>query len=300
MVEPRVLKRTKSPIVLADYKRRSAIEDDFNDLITEPTIIYDETEEKVKIVYLELVDNHRPLVAALKKIDYRRDSRTSGMLTESRTFGYLPRTTLRRDFCTTSLLAHEQPKAHEMVMSYAERVSTYYEQYEPELYSEHQREVERILPDYKIDKTVFTSGIINKNNPLPYHHDAGNIRNVWSNMLVFKNRIEGGYLCVPEYDCAFELKDNSLLMFDGQNLLHGVTPIKKKHKDSHRFSIVFYSMQKMWNCLPPEQEIERIRKIRQEREFRRLEKMDEADKIKATEGEIEREEESKAQIREVP
>lgn len=269
--------RKKKEIILADFKRRSAVEEDYEDLITEPTIVFDPDEERVKIVYLELADNHRPLVAALKKIEYRKDSRSSGMLTSSRTVGYLPRNTIRRDFCTTSLLSHEQPKAHDMVMSYAERVSRYYEKYDTDLYNIHQKEVERILPDYKIGKSVFTSGIINKDNPLPYHHDAGNIRNVWSNMLVFKHKIEGGYLSVPEYDCGFELKDNSLLMFDGQNLLHGVTPIKKTAKDSHRFSIVFYSMQKMWNCLPPEQEIERIRKVREEREFRRLDRMNAAD-----------------------
>lgn len=293
------MERSKKPIVVADYKRRSAIEDDYADLITEPTIVRDPDEGRVKIVYLELVDNHRPLVAALKRIDYRKDSRSSGMLTSSRTFGYLPRTTLRRDFCTTSLLAHEMPKAHEMVMGYAERVSRYYEMYDPDLYNEHQREVERILPDYKIDNTVFTSGIINKDNPLPYHHDSGNIRNVWSNMLVFKNRIEGGYLAVPEYDCAFELKDNSLLMFDGQNLIHGVTPIKRTHKDAHRFSIVFYSMQKMWNCLPPEEEIERIRKVREEREFRRLDRINAAEKEEAEAG-ASLESEQIAEIREVP
>lgn len=297
MQEPKTLTRSKRQIVLADFKRRSAVEEDFADLITEPTIVRDPDEGRVKIVYLELVDNHRPLVAALKRIDYRRDSRTSGMLTESRTFGYHPRVTLRRDFCTTSALANEQPKAHEMVMGYAERVSKYYEQYDPDLYHEHQREVERILDDYKIDQTVFTSGIINKNNPLPYHHDSGNIRNVWSNMLVFKHRTEGGYLSVPEYDVGFELKDNSLLMFDGQNLLHGVTPIKKTHKDGHRFSIVFYSLQKMWNCLPPEQEIARIQKVRDEREYRRLERDNNRG---LSEGEQEREGEQKAEIREIP
>lgn len=270
MVEPSTLRTQRRPIVLEDFKRRSATEDDYSTLITEPTIVFDEEEERVKIVYLELVDNHRPLVAALKTIDYRKDSRSSGMMSVARTFGYMPRTTIRRDFCTTAYLAHDNPKAHAMVMSYAERVARYYERYDPELYAVHQREVERILDDYKIGQSVFTSGIINKDNPLPYHHDGGNIRRVWSNMLVFKHRIQGGYLSVPEYDVGFELKDNSLLMFDGQNLLHGVTPITRTHKESHRYSIVFYSLQKMWNCLPPEQEIERIRNVRDEREFRRL------------------------------
>lgn len=74
---------------------------------------------------------------------------------------------------------------------------------------------------------------------------------------------------MPEYNACFELKDNSLLMFDGQSLIHGVTPIRRKTRDAHRFSIVFYSMQQMWNCLTPEEEIKRYRKVRSEREYKR-------------------------------
>lgn len=270
MQEPQVLKLEKRELDIDNYKRRSASESDYEMLVDASTVVRDVGEGKVSIVYLELEEDHSPVVQALKRISYNKDSRTRGMMTRSRVFGFMPRNTIRRDYCTATSLLHEDPDAHQLVMRYADKVARQYEQFNPELYAEHQRQVERVLPDYKIGKSVFTSGIINKNNPLPYHHDAGNFKNAWSNMLVFKHRTTGGYLSVPEYGLGFELKDNSLLMFDGQSILHGVTPIQKFGKQAYRYSIVFYSLQQMWQCLTPEEEMKRYRKVRSEREYKRL------------------------------
>lgn len=273
MQEPTVRVLPYRALNLKSYEKRSAEETDYTELITEPTLVYDADQGKVKIVYLELADDHTAVVEAIKRQHYPKDTRTNGMMTRNRTIGYLPRVKIRRDYCTASLMAREDPEAHALILSYAERVSTYYQKYNPELYAEHQRQVQSVLSDYRVGGTsVFTSGIINKDNPLPYHHDAGNFPRVWSNMLVFKHKIAGGYLSVPEYDVGFELKDNSLLMFDGQSILHGVTPIRRQHPKSHRYSVVFYSMQQLWNCLPPEQEVERFRKERSEVERRRWER----------------------------
>lgn len=269
MKEPVVLERERQRLNMKNYEKRSASESDYTYLVSKPTVIYDSEQEQPTIVYLELDDEHADLVEGLRSISYDTDSRTSGLLARSRIFGFFPRNTIRRDFCGMARLAHESPSVHDRVASYAERVSTYYQQYHPELYAEHQKHVTEVLPDYKIGSSVFTSGIINKNNPMPYHHDGGNFKGVWSNMLVFKREVSGGYLSVPEYDVAFRLRNNSLLMFDGQNLLHGVTPIKRHSPDAHRFSIVFYSLQQMWNCKTPEEEAQRIQQIRTRRERER-------------------------------
>ncbi len=271
MKEPTVLKTSKRPLDLSNYRQRGARESDYATLITESTVVYDTEEEKVSVVYLELEEDCTDVVKVLRRTQYKRDGRTSGMISNSRTFGFLPRVTIRRDFCTATSLAHEDPEGHALVCEYAEKVARYYERFNPNLYAEHQKAVERVLPDYKVSNSVFTSGIINKDNPLPYHMDSGNFRNVWSNMLVFKRKIGGGYLSVPEYDVGFELKNNSLLMFDGQNIMHGVTPIHKRSKESYRFSVVFYSLKDMWNCLPIDEELIRIRRLRTEREKKRWE-----------------------------
>lgn len=88
-------------------------------------------------------------------------------------------------------------------------------------------------------------------------------------MLVFKRDIVGGHLSCPEYGLGFKLKNNSLLMFDGQSILHGVTPIQKKSASAYRYSIVYYSLQQMWKCMSVDEELARIRNKKTEREIKR-------------------------------
>jgi hypothetical protein len=78
-------------------------------------------------------------------------------------------------------------------------------------------------------------------------------------MVVFKHKVSGGHLAMPEYGVAFECAHNTAMMFDGQEILHGVTPIKKEGESSLRYSIVYYSLQQIWNCLPLTEEIARLR-----------------------------------------
>jgi hypothetical protein len=128
---------------------------------------------------------------------------------------------------------------------------------------------EKVQPDYRMAGTAFTSGIANDNNPLWYHFDTGNYPGVWSGMLTLRQGVEGGYLSMPEWDVGLRVADKSLLLFDGQGLLHGVTPITKTSETGRRFTVVYYSLKGMWKCLPPKAELERIRRVRTEREEKR-------------------------------
>jgi hypothetical protein len=271
--EPTVLTIPRRPLNLKEYRFRKAQETDYEQLLTSSTIITDEETGRPRIVYLRLTDDCSDICAVLRTVRFEdADERASGMLSQSRIVGYRPRITIRDDFCTVAALAHEHPYAHGLVTSYAKKVALYYQQYNPELFAHHRQLADKVLPDWQLDESVFTSGIINKNNPLPYHFDSGNFKDVWSNMLVFKHQVRGGFLSVPEYGVGFEVAHNSLLMFDGQNILHGVTPIYLEGPEAFRYSVVYYSLQSMWNCLPPSQEVERIQKIRTEREEKRLRK----------------------------
>lgn len=259
---------SKKLIDLDQFKMRSAKEADYSTLITESTLIYEG--DKLMVAYVELDMDCRDVVKALQTIKYEKNTRTSGLVTTSRIFGFSPRNILRKDFCSATSLAKEQPGHHATIAAYAAKVGEYYEQLNPDLYNQHQHTTQQhVIGEYRIKQSPFTSGIINKNNPLKYHFDTGNFEDVWSGMLVFKQDIQGGYLSVPQYDVGFELKHNSLLMFDGQGLLHGVTPIKRMSRAAFRYSIVYYSLRQMWNCLPITDELLRIRKLRTEREEKR-------------------------------
>jgi hypothetical protein len=128
----------------------------------------------------------------------------------------------------------------------------------------------KVLNEWAIRDTPFTSGIINKNNPLKYHFDAGNFRGMYSCMVGFKQDVGGGFLALPDYGVAVEIAHNSVFMFDGQEILHGVTPIRRLSTKAFRYTIVYYSLQQIWKCLPLDGELARIRKLKTEREEKRL------------------------------
>lgn len=255
-------------IDLDAYKKRGASENDYAEFIDESCLIYEDN--ALMIAYLELNADCSELVSALHQVKYEKGSRTSGMPSQSAIFGYSPRNTIRKDFCSATRLAYDQPHIHQVIVDYAQVVADEYQKINPDLHDEHMATTRNnVVGDYRVKESPFTSGIINKNNPLKYHFDSGNFSGVWSGMLVFKGGVSGGYLSVPEYNMGFKLRHNSLLMFDGQGLLHGVTPIRKLSSDAYRYSIVYYSLRQMWNCLPLDDELLRIRKLKTERERNR-------------------------------
>lgn len=255
---------------LAEWKTEAASLDHCGTFIDHSCIIRD-TDGQPLVVYLELPPKlTRDLRHHLRNIEYPKVTyRTGGMAASSRIFGYKPRIAVRDDWCSATRLAIEDPVRHQALVDAAQLVEHYYERHNPGRHRIHAEEVDRVLPEWRMEKSVFTSGIVNHNTALPYHHDAGNFSGVWSAMFTFKHAVAGGHLACPEIDTAFELKDGSLLLFDGQGLLHGVTDMRLRSPDAYRLTVVYYSLKGMWQCLPPDEEVERIQHVRTERERKR-------------------------------
>jgi len=251
------------------YALRAAQESDYDELVQEPTLVYEGDE--LKVAYLQLRPEVQALVPHLRAIKFTTGSRTQGLTTTSRTFGWRPRLLLRADYCSLSVLARESPKPHAAVCALAEAASRMYYKVNPRLFKEHEHETRtRVRPEYVLPGGVFTSGIINRDSQLRYHHDAGNFADVWSAMIGFKDGVQGGHLAVPEYGLGFEIADGSLFLFDGQGLMHGVTPFMKQRPSGYRFTVVYYSLYQMWKCKTIGEELERIRKVKTKREQRRI------------------------------
>lgn len=190
----------------------------------------------------------------------------------SRTFGFAPPKVVRgEEVCAATMLAREQPEAHAALTGLADLVEREYRAANAAMYGHHVETVAKVLPDWRLgDGGVFTSGIVNRNNKLPYHYDAGNFKGVWSNMLVFKRACVGGDLVCPELGLCFALRDHSLFMFDGQGILHGVSPFRLTRPDGYRYSVVYYSLQQMWRCDPPGDSVKLAARRRTERERARF------------------------------
>lgn len=264
--EPMVLHVRRRGLDIAGYHARHASEGDYSSLITEPTLLFDDDEQAVTLAYLDVEqEDTTALVGALRRLDVQPLTRTGGMPSYSRTFGYHPRNALRNNFCGPHSLAKDDPAAHALLVSYAAVVAGAYARSNPLLFERHTKLARAVRAEWLLEGGPFTSGIVNRDSPLPYHYDTGNFAGVWSGMLGFKRDIVGGYLAVPAYDLALEVADGSLTLFDGQGLLHGVTPFAKTSPRAYRFTVVYYSLEQMWKCLPPREEIARIQHIRRQR-----------------------------------
>lgn len=268
----KTLTRKRIQLDKNDFIKRSAKEEDVSLLVNEPTTLIDEETGQIKAIYDILDLDTTDVVQALKEIRYVKGKRSRGLVSTSRIFGYSPRNEIRQDYCSSTSLAREAPEQHAAVAQLALKLEEYYKRYNKEGYEKHlQLSEQEIKKEWRLGhKSLFTSGIINKNNPLKYHFDTGNFSDVYSIMIVFKGGVEGGYLALPEYDCAFYLPNNSIFMFDGQGILHGVTPIKYTNQNAYRFSIVYYTLKRMWQCLEITEEVERINQKKTKRERIRM------------------------------
>lgn len=231
-----------------------------------PCRVYD-PEGNVVLIALPLGGTGK-LREALQRIKYSKTSRTQGLVSRSRTFGYAPRIPVRgHEACRAAKLTSEDPAAARLLERAAGGVERIYKRELPEEYAAHRAEVfERVLPDWRIGETVFTSGIINLDTALHYHRDAGNFKGRWSVMLTFKHDVvEGGELVFPQWGLAHGTDDGLLMIFHGQRWWHGVTPMQLR-RGGFRITTVFYSLEQLWQCLSPAEELARARKKRTERE----------------------------------
>lgn len=264
----------KKKLNLREFVQRRANENDCPTLLKDEFRLIDKASGKVVCLYVKPTEDASALdemFDCCTKVKYQETFRTSGLKTTSRIFGYNPRNAIRKDFCSITSFATEQPAQHAKIVAGGAIAAKHYALHNPELYADHLKTTkERVVEDYRHADVPFTSGIINDNNPLCYHFDSGNFKEVWSAMIVLKRDIGGGYLSMPEYGVMCEVRDKTIFYFDGQNILHGVTPITKLKPDARRFSIVYYSLRAMWNCAPLREEIARARMRREQVELRRL------------------------------
>lgn len=278
LAEPKILTVgqdiIKKHVDYKQYVKRSAKESDFSLLIRESLIVKDEKGNPV-VVYLEIPDMPSiKMVEVLQSIEYDVNKRSRGLATRSKIFGYMPRDTMRKDYCSSTAMARNMPEAHEYVTGFGRLLTGFYEKYCPEMFKVHEKIAnDKIANDWKIHGTPFTSGIINKNNPLKYHFDGGNVSKVYSNMVCFRKDCEGGHLSIPEYDIGLEISNKSILLFDGQSIMHGVTPFHLSTIKAYRYTLVYYTLKAMWSCEPIDKELARIRTRKNERELRRFKRL---------------------------
>jgi hypothetical protein len=77
-------------------------------------------------------------------------------------------------------------------------------------------------------------------------------------MIACRHGIDGGILYLADYDVYLAVPHGSISIFDGQSVLHGVTPFVVTSHDAWRYTLVAYAKSGMKSCSPdPADEVER-------------------------------------------
>lgn len=227
---------------------------------------------RILLAYLPAPLAHeRDLRQHLLKVKIAAGTRTLGLTARSVTFGNVPRLEVRgRDWCRTAQFNEEHPDLYRLLAAQCGVLEGLYEQIAPDAFSDHAMRADEIRGEWRLPGSrAFTGGVVNRDSNIGYHHDSGNITDVWSAMIAVRRGTTGGELVLPELGLHLPIADKSVTYFDGQGLLHGVTPIGKTSRDGYRFTVVYYSTRRLWQCLAPTDELERAKDKRTERAQRR-------------------------------
>ncbi len=212
------------------------------------------------------------LEAELKKTKFTKQPRMSGIKPKALYFGYTGANPIANDFCNVAGTSWKYPYLHELLIDLTVKMNAVYLKTATKEYKAHRQKLKDykngLNEQYRIKNTVFTSGVLNKNCAFPYHPDKGNLDGVFSMMICIRKNMGGGQLILPEYGIGFACSNQSLLLFDGQKAIHGVTPLipLNASDDCYRYTGVCYTHTRLWRCGSPEEELKRA----QSKKFKKI------------------------------
>lgn len=178
--------------------------------------------------------------------------RLSGLRVSHRVFGYTQPAPMRKRYgCSTSSFNLDHPAVYADVEQFCLLAEWVFRTFAPDVHEQTGLSVRKRIPDaWRIAGTLWTSGIINNTAALPMHKDSSNIPGSWSAMLGCRRQMEGGLLYLADYDCYLSIPHGSISIFDGQSVVHGVTPMEPKGPQASRHTLVSYSKTAMCRCAP--------------------------------------------------
>jgi hypothetical protein len=209
------------------------------------------TDENGRLLLMYTNIAHWPEAKALTEAslttDAKQSTRTSGTKTKSSVFGYMPRNALRYNYCRKTIATKNELKNWNVLTNFAkEKLMPFY--IENFFLDSEKKMQEKILEDWKIDDTIFTTISINFNQLIKTHTDSFNTKGSLSNVLILKQNAKGGELYLPEYDAYVPQNHGDLTVFRGEEILHGVCNCDLTN--GFRASLVFYQLEQLQHCYP--------------------------------------------------
>lgn len=144
-------------------------------------------------------------------------------------------------------------ETYEKCYPFMEKLAAEFKKYLPRRHSIQSTCADKLDPRFRVagKKTPFTTITVNKNFRTAAHRDAGDLHEGFSNLTVVANdkHWEGGYLVLPEFRVAVNIRPGDLLLINNHGGIHGNTELRppegKKIEDMERISLVCYFRENM-------------------------------------------------------
>ena len=136
---------------------------------------------------------------------------------------------------------------------FMERLSTEFKKHMPRRFARQTLEADKLDDRFRVGGklTPFTTITVNKNFRTACHRDAGDLSEGFSNLTVIAKDKEwaGGFLVLPEFRVAIDIRPGDLLLINNHVGIHGNTeiipPDGKTIGEMERISVVCYFREKM-------------------------------------------------------
>lgn len=170
--------------------------------------------------------------------------------------GYYDRYT-RTPYCRECAWNRNHPDAWRRLYPYIAFVDRVFAEYAPD---HHRRQLEfarRTDPAWVIGDTAFTTVSVNKTYQTAVHKDGGDLREGFGVISSLRaGEYSGGYLVLPEYRIAFDLRSCDVILFDVHRW-HGNTALTLT-PGALRITLVLYYRENMIRCGGAEYELNRV------------------------------------------
>jgi len=172
--------------------------------------------------------------------------------------GYMDRNAMVK-YCRKTAFARKYFNKFKEGIPFVEYIDKKYKELCPTYYAKQKAIANGTNRNYIIGETAFTTITVNENFRTACHQDAGDFKEGFGNLIVYREGdYEGGLFVLPEYSIAIDMQNGDLLFVDVHKW-HGNTELTNCSDDYKRISFVLYYREKMIKCKSPIEELQKMK-----------------------------------------
>jgi hypothetical protein len=150
--------------------------------------------------------------------------------------------------CRTTAFTAQDVRGWFSVLPFIKEVNDVFRRELPSRYAAQMDAAKRTPPQFVIPGTCFSTVTVNRNWRTHVHKDAGDLPEGFGCLAVLDaGQYEGGYLILPKYEVAVDVRLGDLLLYDVHEA-HGNAPLIGAPGTFERISTVFYFRTGMLGC----------------------------------------------------